>query len=447
LPDGEFLQELVEQFLKTGGGYLGTHSPLDGLPYGVSAEVFKVSLIRQADREAVCASDREHVTPWMRRQTKAPRFLSRLSANYSYLRATVDTFEDYQRILRLFAEESDPVGVSWLGLIQRLSADCSASFRVPYKLKNNRVLSRLTLGTAQLGVPDYGIANQGGRPTEALASNLILRAVSHGVTDVDTGRAYGCAEERVGSAFARASNDTVRIITKLDPLMWLEPSCGNDAIRAAVECSVYRSCHCLRRQSLDVVLLHRADLFHWAEGAVWKLLLECRDRGLIRELGVSVYSPTEALTVLRSQDVLHLQVPLNVLDRRWEEAGVPQALVSRPDVTVYGRSAFLQGALLLPAAQWPEVAQPGAAIWCQQLDGLVDEFQRQDRADLALAYVQAQPWVDSVVLGMESIAQLDANLQAICRSPLTFNQARAVETIFCDVPESVLNPTQWEARK
>ncbi|MGD0536273.1 MAG: aldo/keto reductase [Verrucomicrobiota bacterium] len=446
-PDGEFIQELVEQFQEGGAGYLGTHSPLDGLPCGVSAEVFTVDLLREANRDATANADREHVTSWIRRQTGAPCFGPILNKDLSHLRCTVETVDDYQRILRVFEKETEPIGVSWRTLCQRLEEEHDAHFRIPYKLKNGRVLSRMTLGTAQLGLDQYGIANTSGRPAEPAAIELIRRAVSHGVTVVDTARAYGCAEARVGRAFAELPTDAALIITKHDPLPWLPPSLSTDAIQAAVERSVYCSCHRLRRQSLDILMLHRAEHYRLFNGAIWRTLLECRDRGLVRELGVSVYSPAEALEVLQSSDVLHLQVPLNILDRRWDEASVPEALASRPEVTVYARSAFLQGALLLPSGQWPRVAQPLAQTWCAQLDQLVADFKRQNRADLCLAYVLAQPWVDSVVLGLENLAQLDANLQLIRQPALSIEQVCVVEATFRGVAEEVLNPAKWESAK
>src|SRR5439155_4995210 len=66
LPDGAFVQALLDEFEQRGLAYLGTASPQDGLPYGMSAEVFRVASLRRADSEANTAFDREHVTPWIR---------------------------------------------------------------------------------------------------------------------------------------------------------------------------------------------------------------------------------------------------------------------------------------------------------------------------------------------------------------------------------------------
>lgn len=443
VPDGAFIELLLEHFQQAGKGYLGTQSPMDGLPYGVSAEVFSVDLLREAQRQATTTYDQEHVTPWIRRKTGAPLFRPRLPADWSHLRATMDTPEDYQRMLRLFRGEADPLHVSWQELCQRLAQDHSATFRIPFTLKRDRVLSRMTLGTAQLGLERYGIANATGRPAPEAAAELIRSAVWHGVTAIDTAQAYGMAEARVGQALSTLPPGLAQVITKLSPLPWLTEDATDAVVRVAVEQSVLASCHGLRCRSLDALMLHRAEQLRSHGGRIRKLLTELQQRGLIRELGVSVYTPEQALEALQDADVLHLQLPLNLMDRRWERAGVPAALAQRPEVTVYARSALLQGALLLPPERWPQAAGAQARAWCVQLDRLVGEWGRQSRADLCLAYVLAQPWVDTVVLGLETPEQLHLNLQLVRQPSLTGEAVSAIARVFADVPATVLNPSLW----
>jgi spore coat polysaccharide biosynthesis protein SpsF len=60
-----------------------------------------------------------------------------------------------------------------------------------------------------------------------------------------------------------------------------------------------------------------------------------------------------------------------------------------------------------------------------------------------MAYVLGQEWIDSVVLGVDSISQLRDNLQLIRNQPLTEAECAYIEKELPEVPEKLLNPSQW----
>ena len=69
--DAEFVRSLVNLLDEQKFDYLGTSSPLDALPYGLSAEIMTVGALRQANLNAVSDFEREHVTPWIRENMRA----------------------------------------------------------------------------------------------------------------------------------------------------------------------------------------------------------------------------------------------------------------------------------------------------------------------------------------------------------------------------------------
>ena len=80
---------------------------------------------------------------------------------------------------------------------------------------NSDGLSRLCLGTAQLGM-DYGIANQLGRPDDAQCHRLLSGALERGVLCWDTAGSYGDAEGRIGEFLTNCHHrDQVKIVSKL----------------------------------------------------------------------------------------------------------------------------------------------------------------------------------------------------------------------------------------
>jgi spore coat polysaccharide biosynthesis protein SpsF len=171
--------------------------------------------------------------------------------------------------------------------------------------------------------------------------------------------------------------------------------------------------------------------------------LELKAQGVIGELGASVYTPDEALEAVADPDVRHLQIPYNILDWRWEAAGVPAAVGRRPDLTVYARGAYLQGILVAGAETWPSLAGVDPARWISALDDLACRLGRESRADLCLAFVLSQPWIDTVVLGMETCGQLHMNLK-LCTGPLLLDTAvREAAACLNHAPAALLNPAGW----
>jgi spore coat polysaccharide biosynthesis protein SpsF (cytidylyltransferase family)/aryl-alcohol dehydrogenase-like predicted oxidoreductase len=444
--DGSLVQELVSAFGESRVEYLSQDSPQSRLPFGLGGEAFSVATLRRAQAQATSAYDREHVSPWIRRNCRAmihtPRAIG--THDFSHLRCTIDDEEDYDRIVRLFAGVAEPVHFGWFELTQKLAAqEGEPRFRVPYGISAGKIHSELTLGTAQLGM-DYGIANRAGQPALPVAIRMVRQAVAHGVTALDTARAYGDAESVVGQALTGAWRSRVEVITKLDPLASLPQNATVNEVRAAVDDSVKRSCEALRSKTLSTLLLHRSSHHDAWGGAAWRRLLELRDDGTIGNLGASVYEPREALDLLQDMAITHLQIPMNVLDWRWRASGFDRAVVRRPDVVVHARSALLQGVLAdSPPSLWPVSAGFDAAACLRQLRKLTAEFGRQSMTDLCLAYVRSQPWITSVVVGCETLEQVDENLELLCRPKLTTEQCAELERSLPEAPEDLLNPSQW----
>ncbi len=300
--------------------------------------------------------------------------------------------------------------------------------------------AELVLGTVQLGLP-YGVANRTGMPDGAQAEAILTAARAGGVRSFDTARAYGESEARLGAAFPAAMAEDLRIVTKLDPLAGLGPETPGTAAIAAAADSIASSMRALGRTRLDVVLLHRAAHRRLWGGAVWDALRKHRDGGRIGALGVSVATPAEALEAFADPDVRLVQLPFNALDGRWVTAGVPAAARTRADLEIHARSTLLQGLLADdPAIRWPVVAPETEAGLRADLREAAAGAGYATVADFAIAHARAQDWIDGVVIGVETRAQLDSHL-ARWRTPpgpVARQPAFSVE-----IPERLLDPARW----
>jgi spore coat polysaccharide biosynthesis protein SpsF len=299
-----------------------------------------------------------------------------------------------------------------------------------------RSVPHLVLGTAQLGT-EYGAANRSGMPDEATAATILKTAVQFGITEIDTARAYGHAERRIGLALK--GDTSVEVITKLAPIGEFDNA--SSAISAAAA-SISESCRAFRPRTVQTLLLHRAsNRLDW-DGAIWRFLLRERELGVIRKLGVSVQTPLEALSAISDPDVTHIQLPYNLLDYRWTE--VIDAIRLRENLSVHVRSVFLQGLLTgQQHARWPSVAGVDRDPILAQLHAIAERLGRLDLADLCVAYVRGQDWIDGIVIGMESLEQLERNLALFKMKPLPPGECDLVRATIPKVPDAFLDPAKW----
>ncbi|TVP43106.1 MAG: hypothetical protein EA350_14290 [Gemmatimonadales bacterium] len=425
LPDADFVRRLLRLHQDSGMPCIFTHSPRDGLPYGLSAEVLTVGLLRHAGSRMHDVSDREHVTTWVRSEYPGSIASHRDFGlpDLSDFRCTVDTLEDYLAVAKLF-DCPHPVSVPWSELAERL---VSAGKRT-----SGGDMGWLVLGTAQLGM-DYGITNIRGKPSEHVAFEVVRKAIAAGVRWIDTAASYGDAETRTGRAVEETQVPQMQFVTKVPPQRGAGISTSG---------SVYRSLFRLRTRALAAALLHDWDDFKARGGEHWMALKELRREGIVDRIGVSVYDPEQAMTALDEPSLGHLQIPVNILDRRWDRPDVEAAFEARPDVTVHARSVFLQGLLLGNGERWPLSASRGTGL-LSRLDDLAPELGRRNRLDLCLAYVRGLPWVDAAVIGVQDAGELDETLALASTVPLSGEEVDLVRARLGDVPTQLLDPRRW----
>lgn len=438
VPDGQFIGDMLEAFQRGACEYLTSGGGSSGLPYGVSVEVTKLGHLRQANEVTTSSHDREHVTPWIIRRFGRQVFHGYAARQMIHHRCTVDTFDDYQQILRLFKGVSDPVQVSLDNLLDKLKTLPGAPITVSEA-------DKLVLGTAQLGM-DYGVANTAGQPSEKLSETLVKTAIVNGVKWLDTARAYGDSEQILGRALKGGWHSRVGVITKLSTLEDCPAQVGVPVLNAFVDRSIYQSCHALGQSSLDVLMLHRASHMNEWDGAAWQRLLMHRDQGLVKHLGVSVQTPEELAQVLAVEDVEFIQMPFNILDHRWSKLiDQVQHVKAQRQLVIHVRSVLLQG--LLPsdsAVLWRKANCDDSDTIRRWLKDCSERYADGNVCRLCLMYSVSQRWIDGVVVGVESQQQLEENLRLSCGVKFTEDQLRSIEHSRPIVSENTLNPARWQ---
>lgn len=290
-------------------------------------------------------------------------------------------------------------------------------------------LPPLTLGTAQTGL-SYGIANASGLPDETRAAAVYDAALDSGITWFDTARAYGLAEERIGTWLDGEKH--VSLVSKVAAM-----SDHTDAA-AWVDSQIAASRQALRQDSLACILLHRAsDIFR---PGCRPALERAKAEGRIGGFGISTYTPEDLAEALETGPLDAVQVPINLFDMRLVEQEWPKRL-SDNGCSVFVRSVFLQGLLLMQPEKLPASLQLAAPA-LKQLRAIASA-EGLSMTALALGIVRDAPGVGSLVVGAETPEQIRDTAKALPSGPLNANLHRKVADAVADLPAWLLNPSTW----
>lgn len=439
LPDGSFLDEIENEFLQNKYRYLSTTGFSSGLPYGLSVEMMYLSDLREASNNSENEDDREHVTPYIIRKYGKVVSNKFTALNMGNLRCTVDNFQDLISVQALFKDVADPITESWESLVRKLPD-------TPQQARMQVRAEKFVLGTAQLG-SEYGIARSGLASSDNDSVELVRAAVMNGIEVLDTARAYGRSEFLVGKALSSGWESRATVVTKLDPFVYLHDDADQETVRLATENSVLRSCRELKTDCLDVALLHRAKHFVKWDGQVVKCLINLKNSGLCKKIGVSVQDADELRHLLKQTVIEHIQLPYNLLDYRFDT--VSKLLCEEREtrsVTVHARSAFLQGLLTSKDQRlWDRANVPDSAPVIDWLENTASELGRKNVLDLCVAYVNGQRWIDATVIGLESISQLEENVVLSTLPALNEEEIDFVQSSRPILDISSLDPSLWKA--
>lgn len=252
---------------------------------------------------------------------------------------------------------------------------------------------KIALGTVKFGL-EYGVANTKGRVPEETAQDILGLARELGVDTLDTAAAYGTSEEVLG----RTGVDAFKVISKVPPgLEYIEKPAN--WIKRCIDQSLSN----LGCDSLYGLLLHRPlDLLQSNGRELYDALVDIKKKGLAEKIGISVYGPDD-LEKLAAFDFDLVQAPMNILDRRLKTSGWLEKL-SKQGAEVHIRSAFLQGLLLMPAAQRPEYFKSWRNLFAEY-DAWV-AGQQLTPLQACLGYLNGHPEISKIVVGVDTPEQL-----------------------------------------
>ena len=258
-------------------------------------------------------------------------------------------------------------------------------------------------------------------------------AWEYGIFEFDTAQGYGESEKFLGKALtALGINDKVKVISKFHPsLNHLNQKVMREALEASLEL--------LKVPCVFGMMLHNEDIFnHWAEG-VGDVLQGFKQEGLIQQVGVSVYSPEMALKAVNTESIDLIQMPTNILDRRFEKTGIFK-IAKANGKQLYIRNVFLQGLILMAQDCLPD----GMDFTIPTLD-LLDEVCEEyslTRQEVSLGYMKISSSTSKLVIGANEPGQIKKNIVSWQKNYPT-SLIQRIQEVFKSVSDDLVQPLSW----
>jgi len=285
---------------------------------------------------------------------------------------------------------------------------------------------RLALGTVQFGLR-YGVANQSGQVGRDEVASILDHAWMAGVDSVDTAIAYGESEQRLGEIGV----GQWQVISKLPPM----PENLAD-VTAWIQETTQGSLDRLMVSRLRGLLLHRSQQLLGPKGdALYRALIALKDQDKVEKIGISIYGPDELDALCPHFQFDLVQAPFNIFDRRLATSGWLKRLHDA-GTEVHVRSVFLQGLLLMGPTNRPGTFNRWQPLWDQWHRWLDDQSITPLQACLGFAI--SQPEISRVVVGVDSLKQLQEILASVEETP---NVMPPPTLVSGDL--DLINPSRW----
>lgn len=277
-----------------------------------------------------------------------------------------------------------------------------------------KTLGRTGLEVTQLGYGSMGIRGPktwGVRVVSEAAADAFLNAVlDAGINFIDTSPDYGISEQRIGRYIGSRRREFYLatkcgcVYTQHEDHLEIDHVWTKDVIQRNIQASLQR----LRTDYVDVLQFHGGDADGLQRGGLIDLLLDYRDQGIVKFIGVSSSLPhLPGLIELGVFDTF--QIPYSCL------APGHGDLITRAAET--GAGIIIRGGIAQGGPE-AEIQRPALNdVWEQaRLDEVLPAGMQ--RAELILRYTISHPHCDTTIVGTCNPAHLAENIAAAAKGPL-----------------------------
>jgi aryl-alcohol dehydrogenase-like predicted oxidoreductase len=312
-----------------------------------------------------------------------------------------------------------------------------------------RALGHTGIQVSAVGLGTWQMGAKWGPQDDAASLRTLHHALDLGCHFLDTAQDYGDGRsERLIGRFFRERGERVPVGTKVAPMdqVW-ETTPGVSQIRDKFpaqylidRCEV--SLRNLGIDCLDVYYLHTWSP-SWNQETEWyETMLKLRDQGKIQAIGISVTDgrPDEANGTIAAGRVDVVQLIYNLLDQRASTDVFP--LARQHQVGIVARVPIASGALTgtwtahttFPEDDWRHEVFTGKTLdrTLQYVDRLrfLEPGSDGSLVEAAIRFCLSDPTVSSVIPGSRSPQEVEGNMQAWRRGPLSAAELQQIHQLW-----------------
>jgi aryl-alcohol dehydrogenase-like predicted oxidoreductase len=284
----------------------------------------------------------------------------------------------------------------------------------------------LCLGTAQLGM-QYGI-NSEGKPNFRESIRILNDAYSMGVNIFDTASLYGNSEQIIGEFLKEAKLEKeISIITK-----------AQHTNKKTIFESLKDSLDKLQIDCVNGYMLHEAkDMY---DIITIENMKDIKSRGLVKNLGVSIYETEDAIYASEQNWIDYIQIPYNIFDQRLNYTDF-FLNTKRNNKKIFARSPFLQGLLLMKTEE-VIIKLPFAQKESETFNKIINKYSSTN-LEAAIQFVKANDQIDYLVFGVDNSKQLSSIIDNFNQYLVNTDMIKELIEAFRNVDNRIIMPNLW----
>ena len=291
---------------------------------------------------------------------------------------------------------------------------------------NEKPTAQLVLGAAQFGMA-YGINNTVGKPSLDTIGQILLKAAENNITEIDTAQGYGDSEETLQKVLNQNVDQFV-IHSKFK----LEGQIHVDQIHEALKKTMDK----LKTKKIGHFFFHDFNQFDDMKN-------QQIDSDFISQhslgLGASVYTIEELDKAINTPWIKAIQLPINLFDISEKKIKLIEQ-AARLDKKIYCRSVFLQGLFFKPIESLPPVLLPLKPKLVELQ--AISQKHNMPIADLALAFVKNIFGLHGVLIGVETVSQLEKNISSF-KTDVSTEVLNQIGQLGVNEHTHLLHPLSW----